>query len=459
MKRKFLTLCTILFASLAAIAENAPKYIFYFIGDGMGHGQVMAADTYRRLIEKSNEPLLMTTFPVASVCTTYSASTPVTDSAAAGTALSTGTKTTNNMLGVDPQGKPLRSVALDLDSLGYALGLITNVCPDDATPAAFYANVPRRQMFYEIGIQAANSPVDFLAGSMMRGAMKNGEYTGLYEEFAKNSMAVVRGVENLPGVDASRILLLNTDTISQNMGFAIDSVPGNTLAQYTRAAIDHLQKISPDKFFLMVEGGNIDWAGHDNDAATIVREVLAYQEPLRLAYEFYLQHPDETLIIVTADHETGGMTVGSKSVGYHNYPEHVDRQHMSKAAFTRECKELLESNREITWDEMKEILAARLGFFSTSKLSEKQEKRLHDAFNETFIERNDHEIITLYNSAPIFVEVAYNIQNDLAGYGFTSPKHTGNPVPVYAIGCGAERFGRALDNTDIPAIIRQLTAE
>ncbi len=455
--KRFSHLLGFLLFAVWAFADNAPKYIFYFIGDGMGHGQVMAAETYLRLVEKSDTPLLMTTFPVASVCTTYSASTPVTDSAAAGTALATGAKTDNNKLGVDPDKKPLRSVALDLDELGYGIGLVTNVCPDDATPAAFYANVPARQMFYEIGVQAAESPVDFLAGSTLRGVMKKGKYTGLYEKFAENGMEVVRGVENLPGIDARRILLLNTDTVSQNMGFTIDNPTGNNLSQFTQAAIDHLSRISPDKFFLMVEGGNIDWAGHDNDAATIVREVIAYQNPLQIAYQFYLRHPDETLIIVTADHETGGMTVGSKSVGYNNYPEMVDRQHLSKKAFTRECKELLASGRNISWQEMKHILSERLGFFSESQLSESQEKQLEEAFNETFITRTDREIITLYNSAPIFVEVAYNIQNDLSGYGFTSPKHTGNPVPVYAVGCGAENFGRPLDNTDIPEIIRELT--
>lgn len=455
--KRFYHLLGCLLLAVWAFAGNAPKYIFYFIGDGMGHGQVMAAETYLRLVEKSDKPLLMSTFPVASICTTYSASTPVTDSAAAGTALATGVKTDNNKLGVDSDKKPLRSITLDLDELGYGIGLVTNVCPDDATPAAFYANVPARQMFYEIGVQAAESPVDFLAGSTLRGVMREGKYTGLYEKFAEKGMKVVRGVENLPGIDSRRILLLNTDTISTNLGFTIDKPTGNNLSQFTQAAIEHLSRISPDKFFLMVEGGNIDWAGHDNDAATIVREVIAYQEPLQIAYKFYLQHPDETLIIVTADHETGGMTVGSKSVGYNNYPEHVDRQHISKTAFTRECKELLASGRDISWEEMKHILSERLGFFSESKLSESQEKRLEEAFNETFITRSDHEIVTLYNSAPIFVEVAYNIQNDLAGYGFTTPKHTGNHVPVYAIGCGAENFGRPLDNTDIPAIIRELT--
>ena len=99
------------------------------------------------------------------------------------------------------------------------------------------------------------------------------------------------------------------------MGYTIDNPQGNNLGQYTDAAINYLTATSPDRFFLMVEGGNIDWAGHDNDGPTIVREVLAYDDVLRQAYDFYLRHPEETLIIVTADHETGGMTVGQRSTG------------------------------------------------------------------------------------------------------------------------------------------------
>lgn len=456
MKLRSFLIGALLIAFGASAKNNAPKYIFYFIGDGMGLGQVMSANAYKRLVQGDSEPMLMSTFPVASICTTYSASSPVTDSAAAGTALATGSKTNNNALGVDASGKPVDAITKELDEKGYAIGLITNVCPDDATPGAFYAHVPSRQQFYEIGVQAAESPVDFLAGSMMRGAMVNGKYTGLYEKFADNGMAVVRGVENLPGVDAKRILLLNTDTVSQNMGHAIDNPKGNNLTQYTKAAIDHLSRISPDRFFLMVEGGNIDWAGHDNDGATIVREVLAYQDALQLAYDFYRKHPKETLIIITADHETGGMSVGSKAVGYNNYPSYVDRQHVSKRAFTSECREILKSGRNITWDEMKILLGSRFGFFSDSKLTEAQEKRLEDAFNETFVLRDGKEVKTLYNNAPMFVEVVYNIQNDLAGYGFTTPNHSGNPVPVYAIGKGAELFGKPLDNTEIPVIIRSM---
>lgn len=440
-----------------AVGAQSPKYIFYFIGDGMGHGQVMSAAAYKRLVMNDSLPLLMMQFPEAGMVTTYSANTLVTDSAAAGTALATGFKTRNNMLGMDADSVAVNSVAIDLARRGYGIGLVTNVCPDDATPGAFYAHVPARTQWYDIALQFADSPVSFLAGSKLRGAMVNGNYTGLYEKLADKGVTIVRGVENLPAEYPSRLLLLNTDTVAQNLGFTIDGPKGNTLGQYTDAAINYLTATSPDRFFLMVEGGNIDWAGHDNDGPTIVREVLAYDDVLRRAYEFYLQHPDETLIIVTADHETGGMTVGQRSTRYNQFPEVVDRQHISKARFCDYCWEILKSKQAISWEEMQRKLTDDLGFFDATKLSDKQQQRLKEAFDRTFVTLDGEAYKNLYASYPEFALVAFDIQNEIAGYGFTSPKHTGNPVPLFAIGVGAERFSGTLDNTDIPRHLRALT--
>lgn len=458
--KSLLGAAAIALTSLAASAQDAPKYIFYFIGDGMGHGQVMGADTYRRLVEKATEPLLMLQFPEAGMATTYSANTPVTDSAAAGTALATGRKTRNNMLGMGPDSTAMRNVAEDLAELGYGIGLVTNVCPDDATPGAFYAHVPDRGMWYDIALQFADSPVKFLAGAKLRGAMGRDGYTGLYEELANRGVAVIRGAENIPAENIpERIVLLNTDTVAKQLGFAVDTPAGNTLGQFTEAAIAHLQRTSPERFFLMVEGGNIDWAGHDNDGITIVREVLDYDKVLRQAYDFYLAHPDETLIVVTADHETGGMSVGQRSTGYNQYPQYVDRQHRSKAQFSEDCFAIIRSGEPITWEQMKERLSRDLGFFTESKLSASQEERLERAFERTFVTKNGSESVNLYSTYPEFAEVVYTIQNELAGYGFTSPKHTGNPVPVFAIGVGAELFGTPMDNTDIPNRMRRLVGK
>ena len=163
-------------------AQEAPKYIFYFIGDGMGMGHVLATQTYNRMILNSQDPLLMMQFPVAGMLTTYSASSPVTDSAAAGTALSSGYKTKNGMLGMNTDSIAVESIAAQLFANGYGVGLITSVPPDDATPGAFYAHVPNRNMYYDITVQAAQSGYHFLGGSKLRGTTdKDGNPNDLLE--------------------------------------------------------------------------------------------------------------------------------------------------------------------------------------------------------------------------------------------------------------------------------------
>jgi alkaline phosphatase len=457
MKLRHLFAAAMTVAALS-LSAKAPKYIFFFIGDGMGPGQVMSAQTYNRLVKGPDVKLNMLSMPVASICTTYSSSSPVTDSAAAGTALATGSKTRNNMLGMNADTVAVRSVAEDLKDKGYGVALVTNVAPDDATPGAFYAHVPARGMFYEIGCQAAESGVDFLAGSILRGTKgRDGRPNDLMQRFADNGMAVVRGVKNLAGVESRRILLLNTDTVNANGGYTIDSIPGiNTVAAMTDAAIAHMMKYSPKQWFMMVEGGNIDWAGHDNDGGTILKEVLAYDQALARALEFYKKHPNETLIVVTADHETGGMSVGQRSVGYNCYPAFVDYQRISKAQFGKECRALLDSGKSVTWDEMKEYLGDKLGFWKGVPVSEKQSAALEEKFVRTFVERSGEVNHTLYHDFSEFVEAVFDHMNRTAGFGFTTPNHSGNPVPVYAIGVGAEEFGRPLDNVDIPTIIRRL---
>ena len=165
----------------AMTAGDAPKYVFYFIGDGMGLGHVMSTEAYNRTVLGNSDPIVMLRFPVTSVATSHSASSPVTDSAAAGTALATGYKTNNGMLGVTPDTTAVQSIAADLFGDGWGVGIVTSVPPDDATPGAFYAHQPKRSMFYEIGREAATCGYEFIGGSNLRGLKdKKGNSTELF---------------------------------------------------------------------------------------------------------------------------------------------------------------------------------------------------------------------------------------------------------------------------------------
>lgn len=448
---------------IAAVAQglcSAPQadYIFYFIGDGMGMGPVMAAQTYMRTARPGVDSLAMTSFPVASWAMTYSLSSPVTDSSAAGTALATGHKTNNKMLGVLPDTTAVESIAKTLQDKGYGIGILTSVAPDDATPGAFYAHVPRRYMYYEIGKQAATSGYDFIAGAGLRGTKdKDGKDNDLVESFAKNNVSILRNIDSVASTDG-RILLLGPEGSSvHNIGYTIDSIAGAlTIPDMTRACLAHLERRSPERFFMMVEGGNIDHALHGNDGGAAVKEIVNFDQAIKIALDFYKAHPDRTLIVVTADHDTGGLSLGNMSKRTPKL-ELIDRQRVSKEMFSDYCKSLLNSRRVYTWDDMKEYLADNLGLFGAIPVAPADEERLRNAFEATFALRNSADQKTLYKSFSAFAVDVFGLFNDYCGFGFTTTSHTGNPVPVFAIGVGADTFRHPHNNTDLPAQILSLT--
>lgn len=451
-----LLLCLLSYANCGAEL----KYIFYFIGDGMGMGQIMAAESYNRTVLGNKDHLLMMQFPTAAMITTYSTSSPVTDSAAAGTALATGSKTRNSMLGMNADSIPVTSIAKTLFDKGFGVGLVTSVAPDDATPGAFYAHVPNRRDYYQVGCQMAESGYDFIAGAGLRGITdkKTGQPTDLLDRFASNEVAVVRGLDTLSHINSSKILLLNTDTVNTwNIGYTIDSIPGAlTLPALTEACLRHLDKNGRDRFFMMVEGGNIDHAAHANDAGATIKEIIAFQEAIRIAYDFYLAHPDETLIVVTADHETGGLGLGNTVSRYKQHLEYIDAQKISKENFSDFCQSILRSRRVFTWEEMKEALTDNFGLWKTIPVNEKQSEALRADFEKCFIEHRGADQKTLYNDFNEFAVNVCNIMDTAIGVGWTTTGHTGGLVPLFAIGVGAEKFAGFADNTDIPRTIMEI---
>lgn len=451
MLKRFLSLFFVATLAIAAYAAQ-PKYIFYFIGDGMGLGPVMATEQYNRQVLKNTDPILMLRFPIVSSAMTYSADAPVTDSAAAGTALSTGHKTRNGMLGMDADTVAVNSIAKYLKEKGYGIGITTTVPIDDATPGAFYAHQPNRGMYNEITGDMAASDYNFFAGSILRGDKEK-----TLKMLSDGGYSVFYGLDQLKAsAPKDKTLLLGPEGITQyQCGYTIDSIAGAlTLPQITQAAIDHLTRFTPKKFFLMVEGGNIDWCNHSNDGGTAIKEILNFNQAIALAYEFYRQHPKETLIVVTADHDTGGCSVGAG--GKHADYSLIDYQRISKDNFSAKCKEMAKSNDNITWNEMKQILGNDLGLFGPIAVKEKEEKKLEEAFTEVFVKKDAEENKTLYNSYDYFVEAVFKFLDRKAGFGWTTNSHTGCLVPVCAVGVGAEKFSNLNNNIDIPRKIASL---
>lgn len=461
MIKKFILAVAAALAAVTAFADT-PRYIFYFIGDGMGMGPVMSALTYKRLVTPEAEPLTMTSFPVVSWCQTWSASSSITDSAAAGTALSTGHKTRNSMLGMDADTVAVTSVARILKDRNWGVGLVTSVAPDDATPAAFYAHVPKRSMYYDIDIQAAGSGYDFMAGASLRGTVdKQGNPTDVTALMEQNGVKIFYGPQGIDSIGDTRkvILLGNPATNSNNndVSYTIDSVAGAlTLPMMTEACLEHLERVSPDHFFMMVEGGNIDHALHANDGGAATKEIINFDQAIGVAYRFYLRHPENTLIVVTADHDTGGLTVGNKALYYQANPAYIDHQRISKEAFSEYCKKLMADGAAVpTWEEMHKFLEEKFGLWKAVPVTEKDTEELHEAFN-AMVERKGADQKTLYASFNNFAVTVFRVFNNAAGYGFTTTSHTGNPVPVFAIGAGADMFKGLNNNTDIPQKMLQL---
>lgn len=459
MKFRSFVAAVALLASAAAWGA-APKYVFYFIGDGMGVNPAMASVMYNRQVNNSDELPLMMTFPHAGVLTTFSASSPVTDSAAAGTALASGVKTKNGMVGMDADTVAVKSLADYFKADGYGVGVVTNVAADDATPASYYGHVPARWMSTEIDKQFADGNVDFLAGSALRGLTdKDGNSTGVLELYKEKNVKYLKGLDELAANKPSKkekVVLVDAKPFAQgNCGYALDKIEGQlTLCQMTRACLDHLKAISPDRFFMMVEGGNIDHALHANDAASALVEIFNFNDALKIAYDFYLDHPDETLIVVTADHDTGGLTVGNAANGYTAHFDLLGNQKISKEMFQDYCSDLLDGKRQMSWEEMQKYLTENMGFWNQVKLSDTQTDKLRELYEKTFKERQGEAEKTLYKDFNKFASEVFGIMSTNAAVGWTTGSHTGNFVPVYAIGVGSEAFGRVLDNTQVPKLIR-----
>ena len=444
---------------------KAPKYVFYFIGDGMGLNQVVATQYYLRSCqgELGITPLSFAQFPYTGLATSYSGSSDVTDSAAGGTALATGHKTYNGAIGVDGDGSPVTSIAEWAHDCGAKVGVATSVTVNHATPASFYAHQKSRNDYYEIGAQLTASGFEFFAGGDF--AEKNNpddpSAPHLYDLARKAGYAIVRGYDEYAALadgEDKVLLIQQADAVENTLPYAIDAREGDlTLAQVTTAAIDHLyDKRHKKGFFLMVEGGKIDYACHANDAAAALQETVDFDKAIRVAYEFYKQHPKETLIVVTADHETGGFTLGNGSYAL-NFGV-LQSQKVSHVGFSRLVNRMRHETKDnVTWEQMQEALKVNFGFWDTIALSERDEKALRSEFERSFQgDRNVKMAESLYYRDEPISALAVRILNRMAMVSWPVGSHTAAYVPVFAIGNGAERFCGQMDNTDIPKRIAEV---
>ena len=292
--------------------DQVARNVILLIGDGMGSAHKTAARLYSA---GRNGELAMDRLPVTGMARTWSTEGVVTDSAAAGTALATGVKTYNKAIAVDPDGKPVPTILEKAQDAGKSVGLVTNVWLSHATPASFAAHNPDRDDYLGITLDMFNHNVDVLLGGGEDYFLPVGT-TGCYPDDGDRTdsrnlieEAVGKGYRHV--CDEAGLKDIEPGTTDKLLGtFADYNMPRPytpSLAEMTEKAIAILNK-NPRGFFLMVEGGQIDQAAHANDAPNTLDDVATFDKAVEVALAFQAEHPD-TLVIVTADHATGGLAI------------------------------------------------------------------------------------------------------------------------------------------------------
>ncbi len=455
----------------STVAGNvAPKYVFLFIGDGMSYPQFQAAADYLGAQADSDDGILdgdvklnFMKFPVAGSAVTYDSSSFCPDSASTATSISTGHKTYSGTINMDETGTtPYETIAEKLhEQLNWKIGVISSVNLNHATPAAFYAHQASRNNYYEIGREMIDSGFEYFGG----GALKNedgneGSEDNLYDlaEAAGYKVAKTQAEAEAVTAEDGKVILIDEHLAdSDAMDYDLDRADGEwALADYVKKGIEVLD--NDTGFFMMCEGGKIDWACHANDAGSTVTDTVALANAVQAAMDFAAEHPEETLILVTGDHETGGLTIGYAGTDYDTYLTNLTSQTISYAQFDEQYVAGYKENQTSFEDAMKDVetlFGLKMEGSEDDKLvlTEYEIQRLKDAYTLSLsdfdAENYSQEEYVLYGTYNPFSVTVTHILNNKSGISFSSYAHTGLPVAVFADGAAAENFNGYYDNTDI----------
>ena len=465
---------------VAPESKGTPKYVFVFIGDGMSYPQIQSAAYYTGkdaggivdVVKQSENPgdspemkaLSFYQFPVAGSASTYDATSFAPDSASTATSIFTGYKTHSSSINVDITKKiKYRTIAEQLrDQKKWKIGVISTVNLNHATPAATYAHQASRKSNYPIGQELVASNFDYFAGgALMEPQDKNKDKTSIYD-LAKNAgYKVCFDQKSAAGLKNGDKALVVAETLSDSdsMSYDNDRKKGEwALRDYVRKGIEVLD--NKTGFFMMVEGGKVDWACHANDARSSIADTLALSEAVEEAISFYNKHPKETLILVTADHETGGLTIGYAGTDYNLFFRTLDSQKISYAKFDSDYVAAYKKNGtsfEAVMKDVEKLFGLKLpGSNGSNKngglvLTDYELGRIKTAYEKTIKNdktRNQMEYDIYGTYEPLTITITH-VLNAKSGLGWTSNSHTGLPVPVFALGAGQEEFKGFYDNTEI----------
>ena len=489
--------------------EQTPKYIFLFIGDGMSYPQIQLTNYFlsanenkesaqtvsvegeEKTVLSSGNNLAMMNFPVAGSAQTYDSTSFAPDSASTATSIATGNKTWSGSINVSTDfTQEYETIAEKLKAQkDYKIGIVSSVNINHATPAAFYAHQASRNNYYDIGLELIDSGFDYFAGGgLLAPTGKEEDQKDLYELAEEGGYKVVKTqaeAEALTAEDGKALVIDEHLADSNAMAYSMDLQEGEwTLADYVDKGIEVLD--NENGFFMMVEGGKIDWACHANDAAATITDTLALDQAVKEAVEFYQEHPDETLILVTGDHETGGLTIGFAGTNYDTFLTNFNNQKISYAKFDSDYVSKYKEEKTDFDTIMKDVTElfglqapTEEGTESTEKkdsadkhpeseddgalvMTQYEYDTLKEAYETTMSRTGEEEefaqdeYVKYGSYEPLTVTITH-ILNNKSGINFGSYAHTGLPVEVFAQGAGQENFAGYYDNTDIYEKVAALT--
>ncbi len=473
-------------------ASSAPKNVILFIGDGMGPEAVGLLVYYNRFMKGEESKLNLERLMLSGntgYCLTNQYGTVVTDSASAATALACGVKTRDGMIGKDHEGRPLKSILDVAREKGKSTGLISNTRITHATPAGFYAQVLHRDMEAQIALQlveegkvdvALSSGAQFFIPKGTRveehqalgstpkeagwGVSKREDERDLVEQARRRGYAIVAHAQELQRLDPAanpKILGLFGATA---FPLAIDRQPQSVkgiprLGEMTLKSLEVLSR-NPQGFFLMVEAGQIDWAAHCNDVATLLHEMMEMDEALGVILDFTKTHP-ETLVILTADHDTGGL-----AIAYHGFnppaPVKLASGETWKSKYNFNEKAIFERMARQNKSLFKMVLDSKGDPASLKKQLEQHSGFVISEEQAQMVLAKDPSLG--YPAPREFTEFyVYGSMNPVAllgrilgrelGTAWAVGTHTHTPVMIMAQGPMAERFRGLLDNTEVAKIL------
>lgn len=459
-----------------------PKYVLFFIGDGMGVSQRTLAEYYQDYI--GEEKLAMNHLPEIGMYSNKSNNSYIPDSAATATAMSAGKTTNNGQVATQPlndnqltadnveeESQTLEDIDNEADEMvnlgdglheaGIPIGVITTTRITHATPAAFTSHSNDRDNESLIADQQLEFEPELLAGggtsylipSTQEGS-KRSDNRNLIEEYQSKGYTYFDDLETFDSQVADTTTPVIATFNNSHLDYEIDTDEDALgLSEMTEASIDYMYNNYQDGFFMMIEGGRIDHAAHANDAPAMLQETLEFEQAIQIGLEFYQEHSNETLILVGADHETGGLGLGNDSDYYMNLGSLDDYNGATETMLQNYYQQGMDHQQVLDYIE---------NDYGLTNLSSEEIKLLNDVMTRMDNTEPDPDTGYVgafyedYGAYDPLATVVNEITADRANIGFTTHAHTGTFVEASAVGVGAEKFDGMFTNEDIGLTLADL---